>query len=94
MKNKKILYTIIAIIILIIVIVIIVIKSNKPVPIKNKSLDDSVVVKTIQEELKQKVPNKKYFKLKGGEFLTEDTSFSKYSFINNNSIYIYLILLN
>ena len=89
MKNKKILYTIIAIIILIIVIVIIVIKSNKPVPIKNKSLDDSVVVKTIQEELKQKVPNKKYFKLKGGEFLTEDTSFSKYSFINNNSIYIF-----
>ena len=72
MKNKKILYTIIAIIILIIVIVIIVIKSNKPVPIKNKSLDDSVVVKTIQEELKQKVPNKKYFKLKqsGGQKAT------------------------
>ena len=37
------------------------------------------------EELKKKYPDKKYLKLTGGEMLNEDTCFSKYSFINNNS---------
>ena len=58
-------------------------------PIDRIPQEDSLVVKTIQEELKQKNPNKEYLKLKGGEILTEDTSFSKYSFIKNNSIYIF-----
>lgn len=95
MKNKKIIYGIIVIVILIVIIIVIVaIASNKPMPIDRIPQEDSLVVKTIQEELKQKNPNKEYLKLKGGEILTEDTSFSKYSFIKNNSIYIYLILVN
>ena len=89
MKNKKIIYAIIGIIVLIAIIIIIAIISNKPMPIKNNNLKDSLVVKTILEELKQKYPDKEYKKLNGGEPLNEDTSFSKYSFINNNSIYIF-----
>lgn len=90
MKNKKIIYGIIVIVILIVIItVIVVIASNKPMPIDRIPQEDSLVVKTIQDELKQKNPNKEYLKLKGGEILTEDTSFSKYSFIKNNSIYIF-----
>ena len=90
MKNKKIIYAVVALVIfIVIVIVIVAIKSNKPMPIEKNPSDDSLVVKTIQEELKQKDSNKEYFKLKDGEILTEDTSFSKYSFINNNSIYVF-----
>ena len=90
MKNKKIIYGIIVIVILIVIITVIVaIASNKPMPIDRIPQEDSLVVKTIQDELKQKNPNKEYLKLKGGEILTEDTSFSKYSFIKNNSIYIF-----
>lgn len=44
---------------------------------------------SIVEELKKKYPDKKYLKLTGGELLNEDTCFNKYSFINNNSIYIF-----
>ena len=90
MKNKKIIYAVVTLVIfIVIVIVIVVIKSNKPMPIEKNPSDDSLVIKTIQEELKQKDSNKEYFKLKDGEILTEDTSFSKYSFINNNSIYVF-----
>ena len=90
MKNKKKIYAVIGLAILIVVIIAIVaIKSNKPMPINHTSSDNSTLAKTIQEELKQKDSNKEYLKLKGGEFLTEDTSFSKYSFINNNSIYVF-----
>ena len=89
MNNKKIIYTIIGIIVLVAIIIIIAIISNKPMPIENNNLKDSLVAKTILEELKQKYPDKEYKKLNGGEFLNEDTSFSKYSFINNNSIYIF-----
>ena len=90
MKNKKIIYGIIVIVILIVIITVIVaVASNKPMPIDRIPQEDSLVVKTIQDELKQKNLNKEYLKLKGGEILTEDTSFSKYSFIKNNSIYIF-----
>ena len=44
---------------------------------------------SIIEALKKKYPDKDYKKLNDGKFLNEDTSFSKYSFINNNSIYIF-----
>ena len=89
MNNKKIIYTIIGIIVLVAIIIIISIISNKPMPIENNNLKDSLVAKTILEELKQKYPDKEYKKLNSGELLNEDTSFSKYSFINNNSIYIF-----
>lgn len=56
MKNKKIIYGIIVIVILIVIITVIVaIASNKSMPINRIPQEDSLVVKTIQEELKQKI---------------------------------------
>lgn len=85
MKNKKIIYAIIGIVILISIVVIIAIISNKPMPIDRTPKEAT----SILEELKKKYPDKKYLKLTSGEILNEDTCFSKYSFINNNSIYIF-----
>lgn len=85
MKNKKIIYVIIAFIVLIGFVSIIIIKNRK------QELNDHTPpeASSIVDELKKKYPDKEYQKLKGGEILTEDTSFSKYSFITNNSIYIF-----
>ena len=85
MKNKKIIYVIIAFIVLIGIASIIIIKN------RNQELNDHTPpeASSIMDELKKKYPDKEYQKLKGGEILTEDTSFSKYSFITNNSIYIF-----
>ena len=85
MRNKKIIYAIIGIIVLIAIIVIIAIISNKPMLIDHTPPE----AQSIMEELKKKYPDKEYKKLNDGEFLNEDTPFSKYSFINNNSIYIF-----
>ena len=85
MKNKKIIYTIIGIVILISIVVIIAIISNKPMLIDHTPKESTSII----EELKKKYPDKKYLKLTGGEILNEDTCFNKYSFINNNSIYIF-----
>ena len=85
MKNKKIIYAIIGIIVLVAIIVIIAIISNKPMLIDHTPPE----AQSIMEELKKKYPDKEYKKLNDGEFLNEDTPFSKYSFINNNSIYIF-----
>ena len=84
-KNKKIIYAIIGIIILIAIIVIIAIISNKPMLIDHTPPEAQSII----EALKKKYPDKDYKKLNDGKFLNEDTSFSKYSFINNNSIYIF-----
>lgn len=85
MKNKKIIYVIIAFIVLMGFVSIIIIKNRK------QELNDHTPpeASSIMDELKKKYPDKEYQKLKGGEILTEDTSFSKYSFITNNSIYIF-----
>lgn len=85
MKNKKIIYAILGIVILISIVVIIAIISNKPMLIDRTPNGTSSIV----EELKKKYPDKNYLKLTGGEILNEDTCFNKYSFINNNSIYIF-----
>ena len=85
MKNKKIIYAIIGIAVLIAIIVIIAIISNKPMLIDHTPIE----AESITQELKKKYPDKEYNKLKGGDFLNEDTPFSEYSFINNNSIYIF-----
>ena len=88
MKKNKFIYTVIATIILIAIITIIAVivtKNNK-----TKLIDYTPAeAKTIMDEIKKKYSDKEYNKLKDGEFLTEDTSFSEYSFINNNSIYIF-----
>lgn len=85
MKRKKIIYVIMAFIILIVVIAIIAIISNKPILIDHTPPEAESII----EALKKKYPDKEYKKLNGGEFLDEDTPFSKYSFINNNYIYIF-----
>lgn len=81
-EKKKIIYAIIGIIVLVAIIFIIAIISNKPMLIDHTPPE----VESITQTLKKKFPDKKYNRLKGGEFLNEDTPFSKYSFINNNSI--------
>ena len=43
----------------------------------------------LAKAFKEKYPDKEYKKLIGIEFLDENTLFSEYSFINNNSIYIF-----
>ena len=85
MKNKKIIYAIIGIVVLVAIIVIIAITSNKPMLIDHTPPEAESII----EAIKKKYPDKEYNRLKGGEFLNEDTPFSKYSFINNNSIYIF-----
>lgn len=85
MKNKKAIYVIILSIVLIGIISIIIIKS------KNQELNDHTPLEanSIFDALNKKYPDKEYQRLKGGEILKEDTLFSKYSFIANNSIYIF-----
>ena len=85
MKRKKIIYVIMAFIILIVAIAVIAIISNKPMLIDHTPPEAESII----EALKKKYPDKEYKKLSVGEFLDEDTTFSKYSFINNNSIYIF-----
>lgn len=85
MKNKKIVYVIIASIVLISIISIVIIKNRK------QELNDHTPpeANSILDALKKKYPDREYQKIKNEEILTEDTSFSKYSFITNNSIYIF-----
>ncbi len=85
MKNKKIVYVIIASIALISIISIVIIKNRK------QELNDHTPpeANSILDALKKKYPDKEYQKIKNEKILTEDTSFSKYSFITNNSIYIF-----
>ena len=85
MNSKKIIYVVIVSIVLISIISIVIIKNRK------QELNDHTPpeANSILDALKKKYPDKEYQKLNGGEILTEDTSFSKYSFIANNSIYIF-----
>ena len=85
MKHKKIVYVIIASIVLISIISIVIIKNRK------QELNDHTPpeANSILDVLKKKYPDKEYQKIKNEKILTEDTSFSKYSFITNNSIYIF-----
>ena len=85
MNSKKIIYGVIVSIVLISIISIAIIKNGK------QELNDHTPpeANSIIDALKKKYSDKEYQKLNGGEILTEDTSFSKYSFIANNSIYIF-----
>ena len=85
MNSKKTIYVVIVSIVLISIISIAIIKNGK------QELNDHTPpeANSILDALKKKYSDKEYRKLNGGEILTEDTSFSKYSFIANNSIYIF-----
>lgn len=86
MKSRKIIYVVLSVILIIVIFaIIIVIKNKKP------ELNDHTICepKSIIEQILATNPDKKYLKLKGGEILNENTNFSEYAFISNNSIYIF-----
>lgn len=86
MKSRKIIYVVLSVILIIVIFVIIIaIKNKKP------ELNDHTICepKSIIEQILATNPDKKYLKLKGGEILNENTNFSEYAFISNNSIYIF-----
>ncbi len=96
MKNKKIIYCILAFVLIIIIVsMILVLNKNKDKNNDNdketSELKDHTVCEpnSLTEQLLTNSPDKKYLKLNGGEILTEDTSFRNYAFISNNSIYIF-----
>lgn len=86
MKSRKIIYVVLFVILIIVIFAIIIaIKNKKP------ELNDHTICepKSIIEQILATNPDKKYLKLKGGEILNENTNFSEYAFISNNSIYIF-----
>ncbi len=86
MKSRKIIYVVLSVILIIVIFAIIIaIKNKKP------ELNDHAICepKSIIEQILATNPDKKYLKLKGGEILNENTNFSEYAFISNNSIYIF-----
>lgn len=86
MKSRKIIYVVLYVILIIVIFAIIIaIKNKKP------ELNDHTICepKSIIEQILATNPDKKYLKLKGGEILNENTNFSEYAFISNNSIYIF-----
>ena len=85
MNSKKIIYVVIVSIVLISIISIVIIKNRK------QELNDHTPPEAVSiiDVLKKKYPDKEYNKINNGEILTEDTLFNKYSFISNNSIYIF-----
>lgn len=86
MKSRKIIYVVLPVILIIAIFAIIIaIKNKKP------ELNDHTICepKSIIEQILATNPDKKYLKLKGGEILNENTNFSEYAFISNNSIYIF-----
>ena len=86
MNSKKMIYVVSVSIVFIIIIISIVIIKNRKQELNDHTPPEA---NSILDALKKKYPDKEYQKLNGGEILTEDTSFSKYSFITNNSIYIF-----
>ena len=85
MNSKKIIYVVSVSIVFIIIISIVITKNSK------KGLNDHTPPEAVSiiDVLKKKYPDKEYNKINNGEILTEDTLFNKYSFISNNSIYIF-----
>lgn len=86
MKSRKIIYVVLSVILIIVIFAIIIAIKNK-----NPELNDHTICepKSIIEQILATNPDKKYLKLKGGEILNENTNFSEYAFISNNSIYIF-----
>ena len=78
MKSRKIIYIVLSVILIIAIFAIIIaIKNKKP------ELNDHTICEP------KSIIEQKYLKLKGGEILNENTNFSEYAFISNNSIYIF-----
>ena len=86
MNSKKMIYVVSVSIVFIIIIISIVITKNSKKELNDHTPPEAV---SIIDVLKKKYPDKEYNKINNGEILTEDTLFNKYSFISNNSIYIF-----
>ncbi len=84
MKNKKLIYVIVIFVLLISIIAALVFNGKKQESNDNTPKEES----SIMDVLKKKYPDKNYFKLNDGELLA-DAYISEYSFITNNSIYIF-----
>ncbi len=84
MKNKKLIYVIVIFVLLISIIATLVFNGKKQESNDNTPKEES----SIMDVLKKKYPDKNYFKLNDGEVL-DDAYISEYSFITNNSIYIF-----
>ena len=84
MKNKKLIYVIVIFVLLISIIATLVFNGKKQESNDNTAKEES----SIMDVLKKKYPDKNYFKLNDGEVL-DDAYISEYSFITNNSIYIF-----
>ena len=84
MKNKKIIFMIVAILLIILVGVAVYIAINKK---DNKT--NTTTANTLVEALLNKDSSRKYLKFVGGEVLNEDTSFINFAFISDNVAYIY-----
>ena len=84
MKNKKLIYVIVIFVLLISIIATLVFNGKKQESNDNTPKEES----SIMDVLKKKYPDKNYFKLNDGELLA-DAYISEYSFITNNSIYIF-----
>ena len=84
MKNKKLIYVIVIFVLLISIIATLVFNGKKQESNDNTPKEES----SIMDVLKKKYPDKNYFKLNDGEVLA-DAYISEYSFITNNSIYIF-----
>lgn len=86
MKSRKIIYIVLSVILIIAIFAIIIAIKNKKPELNDHTICES---KSIIEQILATNPDKKYLKLKGGEILNENTNFSEYAFISNNSIYIF-----
>ena len=84
MKNKKLIYVIVIFVLLISIIATLVFNGKKQESNDNTPKEES----SIMDVLKKKYPDKNYFKLNDGKVLA-DAYISEYSFITNNSIYIF-----
>lgn len=86
MKSRKIIYVVLSVILIIVIFAIIIAIKNKKLELNDHTICEP---KSIIEQILATNPDKKYLKLKGGEILNENTNFSEYAFISNNSIYIF-----
>lgn len=86
MKSRKIIYVVSSVILIIVIFAIIIAIRNKKPELNDHTICEP---KSIIEQILATNPDKKYLKLKGGEILNENTNFSEYAFISNNSIYIF-----
>ena len=84
MKNKKLIYVIVIFVLLISIIAALVFNGKKQESNDNTPKEES----SIMDVLRKNYPDKNYFKLNDGEVLA-DAYISEYSFITNNSIYIF-----